>query len=158
MGNCGRLLLGREATVMFMGEYHHNLDAKGRLIIPAKFRNQMGDKIIFTRGMEGCIFGYSEEEWQKIEAKLAKLPLTKRNVRKFTRLFYSGAMESEFDKQGRVNLTATLKEHAELEKECVIVGVSNRIEIWSQKRWDDFTDDADENYDDIAEDLDDIEL
>ncbi len=118
----------------------------------------MGDKIIFTRGMEGCIFGYSEEEWQKIEAKLAKLPLTKRNVRKFTRLFYSGAMESEFDKQGRVNLTATLKEHAELEKECVIVGVSNRIEIWSQKRWDDFTDDADENYDDIAEDLDDIEL
>ncbi len=112
---------------MFMGEYHHNLDSKGRLIIPAKFRVEIGDKMIFTRGMEGCIFGYPIEEWQKIEAKLAKLPLTKRSARKFTRLFYSGAMESEFDKQGRVNLTMTLKEHAALIKECVIVGVSNRI-------------------------------
>ena len=143
---------------MFMGEYHHNLDTKGRLIIPAKFRNQMGDKIIFTRGMEGCIFGYPQAEWQKIEAKLAKLPLTQRSARKFTRLFYSGAMETEFDKQGRVNLTATLKEHADLIKECVIVGVSNRIEIWSEDRWQKFADEADDNYDDIAEDLDDIEL
>ena len=132
---------------MFMGEYHHNLDSKGRLIIPAKLRNQIGNKMVFTRGMEGCIFGYSMEEWQKIEAKLAKLPLTKRNTRKFMRLFYSGAMESEFDKQGRVNFTSTLKAHAGLTKECVIVGVSDRIEIW-----------ANEVYDDIAENLDDIEL
>lgn len=94
----------------------------------------------------------------KIEAKLAKLPLTQRSARKFTRLFYSGAMETEFDKQGRVNLTATLKEHADLIKECVIVGVSNRIEIWSEDRWQKFADEADDNYDDIAEDLDDIEL
>ena len=129
---------------MFMGEYHHNLDSKGRLIIPAKFRVEIGDKMIFTRGMEGCIFGYPIEEWQKIEAKLAKLPLTKRSARKFTRLFYSGAM--------------TLKEHAALIKECVIVGVSNRIEIWSAERWNDFSEEANENYDDIAEDLDDIEL
>ncbi|MCT7893579.1 MAG: transcriptional regulator MraZ, partial [Lactobacillus iners] len=93
-----------------------------------------------------------------IEAKLAKLPLTQRSARKFTRLFYSGAMETEFDKQGRVNLTATLKEHADLIKECVIVGVSNRIEIWSEDRWQKFADEADDNYDDIAEDLDDIEL
>ena len=143
---------------MFMGEYHHNLDRKGRLIIPAKFRDQIGDEIIFTRGMEGCIFGYPQAEWQKIEAKLAKLPLTQRSARKFTRLFYSGAMETEFDKQGRVNLTATLKEHADLIKECVIVGVSNRIEIWSEDRWQKFADEADDNYDDIAEDLDDIEL
>lgn len=142
----------------FMGEYHHNLDSKGRLIIPAKFRDQIGDEIIFTRGMEGCIFGYPQAEWQKIEAKLAKLPLTQRSARKFTRLFYSGAMETEFDKQGRVNLTATLKEHADLIKECVIVGVSNRIEIWSEDRWQKFADEADDNYDDIAEDLDDIEL
>lgn len=143
---------------MFMGEYHHNLDSKGRLIIPEKFRDQIGDEIIFTRGMEGCIFGYPQSEWQKIEAKLAKLPLTQRSARKFTRLFYSGAMETEFDKQGRVNLTATLKEHADLIKECVIVGVSNRIEIWSEDRWQKFADEADDNYDDIAEDLDDIEL
>lgn len=143
---------------MFMGEYHHNLDSKGRLIIPAKFRDQIGENVVFTRGMEGCIFGYPLPEWQKIEAKLAKLPLTKRSARKFTRLFYSGAMETEFDKQGRVNLTTTLKTHAGLEKECVIVGVSDRIEIWSAQRWTDFAEDANENYDDIAEDLDDIEL
>ena len=143
---------------MFMGEYHHNLDSKGRLIIPAKLRDQIGDKMVFTRGMEGCIFGYTIDVWQEIEAKLAKLPLTKRNARNFTRLFYSGAMESEFDKQGRVNLTTTLKRHAGLTKECVIVGVSNRIEIWSKERWDSFAEEANENYDDIAENLDDIEL
>lgn len=143
---------------MFMGEYHHNLDSKGRLIIPAKLREQIGDKMVFTRGMEGCIFGYSMDEWSKIEAKLAKLPLTKRNARKFMRLFYSGAMECEFDKQGRVNLTATLKDHAKLIKECVIIGVSNLIEIWSKERWDSFEGEANEDYDDIAENLDDIEL
>lgn len=143
---------------MFMGEYHHNLDSKGRLIIPARLRTQIGDKMIFTRGMEGCIFGYTTEAWQKIEAKLAQLPLTKRNARSFTRLFYSGAMECEFDKQGRVNLTTTLKKHASLVKECVIVGVSDRIEIWSKERWEEFSEQANENYDDIAEDLDDIEL
>lgn len=143
---------------MFMGEFHHNLDSKGRLIIPARLRTQIGDKMVFTRGMEGCIFGYTLDEWQKIEAKLAKLPLTKRNARSFTRLFYSGAMEGEFDKQGRVNLTTTLKEHASLVKECVIVGVSDRIEIWAKERWEEFSEDANGNYDDIAEDLDDIEL
>jgi MraZ protein len=143
---------------MFMGEYHHNLDAKGRLIIPAKLRDQVGDKMIFTRGMEGCIFGYSEEEWQKIEDKLARLPLTKRSARKFTRMFYSGAQEAEFDKQGRVTLTTTLREHAKLSKSCVIVGVYNRIEIWSQDQWEQYEEDANENYDDIAEELDDMEF
>ncbi|MDF7638802.1 division/cell wall cluster transcriptional repressor MraZ [Lactobacillus sp. ESL0791] len=143
---------------MFMGEYHHNLDNKGRLIMPAKLREQIGSKMIFTRGMEGCIFGYLPNTWQEIEAKLAKLPLTKRNARNFTRLFYSGAMECEFDKQGRVNLTPTLKEHAGLVKECVIVGVSDRIEIWAKERWESFSEEANENYDDIAEDLDDIQL
>ncbi len=143
---------------MFMGEYHHNLDSKGRLIIPAKLRSQIGSRMVFTRGMEGCIFGYTMESWHEIEAKLAQLPLTKRNVRSFMRLFYSGAMESEFDKQGRVNLTTTLKKHAGLTKECVIVGVSNRIEIWSAKRWDKYSAAANESYDDIAETLNDIEL
>ncbi|KRN14741.1 cell division protein MraZ [Lactobacillus gigeriorum DSM 23908 = CRBIP 24.85] len=141
-----------------MGEYQHNLDDKGRLIIPAKIRNQVGAKMVFTRGMEGCIFGYSIDEWQKIEAKLAKLPLTKRNVRAFMRLFYSGAMECEFDKQGRVNLTTTLKEHAGLTKECIIIGVSNRIEIWSLEKWTEFSNQANDDYDEIAENLDDIEL
>lgn len=139
---------------MFMGEYHHNLDSKGRLIIPAKFRNQIGKLIVFTRGMEGCIFGYPISEWQKIEAKLAQLPLTKKNARNFMRIFYSGAMETEFDKQGRVNLSETLMKYAHLNKECVIIGVSNRIEIWGAERWQQFSQQASEDYDDIAEDLD----
>lgn len=143
---------------MFMGEYHHNLDNKGRLIIPAKFRNQIGKLIVFTRGMEGCIFGYPISEWQKIEAKLAQLPLTKKNARNFMRIFYSGAMETEFDKQGRVNFSTTLKEYAGLEQECVIIGVSNRIEIWSAERWQKFSEQASEDYDDIAENLDDIDF
>lgn len=143
---------------MFMGEYHHHLDNKGRLIIPAKLRDQIGNKMVFTRGMEGCIFGYSIKEWQKIETKLAKLPLTKKSARKFMRMFYSGAMECEFDKQGRVNLTPTLKLYAKLIKDCVIIGVSDRIEIWSEECWNSFEQEAIEDYDDIAEDLDDIEL
>lgn len=143
---------------MFMGEYHHNLDNKGRLIIPAKFRNQIGKLIVFTRGMEGCIFGYPISEWQKIEAKLAQLPLTKKNARNFMRIFYSGAMEAEFDKQGRVNFSTTLKEYAGLEQECIIIGVSNRIEIWSAERWQKFSEQASEDYDDIAENLDDIDF
>lgn len=143
---------------MFMGEYHHNLDNKGRLIIPAKFRNQIGKLIVFTRGMEGCIFGYPISEWQKIEAKLAQLPLTKKNARNFMRIFYSGAMETEFDKQGRVNFSTTLKEYAGLEQECIIIGVSNRIEIWSAERWQKFSEQASEDYDDIAENLDDIDF
>lgn len=143
---------------MFMGEYHHNLDNKGRLIIPAKFRNQIGKLIVFTRGMEGCIFGYPISEWQKIEAKLAQLPLTKKNARNFMRIFYSGAMETEFDKQGRVNFSTTLKEYAGLEQECVIIGVSNRIEVWSAERWQKFSEQASEDYDDIAENLDDIDF
>jgi MraZ protein len=143
---------------MFMGEYQHNLDAKGRLIIPAKLREQIGPAMVLTRGMEGCIFGYPLTEWAKIEAKLAKLPLTKKNARSFTRMFYSGAMEGEFDRQGRINLSPTLKKHAGLVKECVIVGVSNRIEIWAKERWEEYSDKANESYDEIAEDLDDIEL
>lgn len=97
-------------------------------------------------------------EWAKIEAKLAKLPLTKKNARSFTRMFYSGAMEGEFDRQGRINLSPTLKKHAGLVKECVIVGVSNRIEIWAKERWEEYSDEGNESYDEIAEDLDDIEL
>lgn len=143
---------------MLMGEYRHNLDAKGRLIIPAKLREQIGSELVLTRGMEGCIFGYPLVEWAKIEAKLAKLSLTKKNARSFTRMFYSGAMEGEFDKQGRINISPTLKEHAGLKKECVIVGVSTRIEIWAKERWDDYSEEANESYDDIAESLDDIEL
>lgn len=139
---------------MFMGEFEHAIDAKGRLIIPAKFRDQLGFKFVVTRGMDGCLFGYPITQWELLEKKLSELPLTKKDARSFVRFFYSAATECEFDKQGRINIPATLREHAGLTKKCVIVGVSNRFEIWSEDRWNTFADEAEDNFDDIAEKMD----
>ncbi|RRG09518.1 MAG: transcriptional regulator MraZ [Lactobacillus sp.] len=139
---------------MFMGEYSHSIDTKKRLIIPAKFREELGTQFVVTRGMDGCLFGYPMSEWQVLEGKLKELPLTKKDARSFVRFFYSAATECELDKQGRINLPATLCQHAGLEKKCVIVGVSDRIEIWSEDRWNSFADEAEENFDEIAEKMD----
>lgn len=136
-----------------MGNYQHNIDTKGRLIIPAKFRQELGDGFIITRGMDGCLFGYSASEWQKLEEKLAELPLSKKEARTFVRFFYSAAIECTLDKQGRVNLPDTLIQYAKLDKECTIIGVSNRIEIWNRHRWEEVTAVAEENFDAIAEDM-----
>lgn len=136
-----------------MGNYQHNIDTKGRLIIPAKFRQELGDGFIITRGMDGCLFGYSASEWQKLEEKLAELPLSKKEARTFVRFFYSAAIECTLDKQGRVNLPDTLIQYAKLDKECTIIGVSNRIEIWNRHRWEEMTAVAEENFDSIAEDM-----
>lgn len=143
---------------MFMGEYRHTIDAKGRLIVPAKFREQLGDSFVVTRGMDGCLFGYTQEEWNILETKLQKLPLTKKDARAFVRFFYSAATECEIDKQGRINIPKSLRTHAALKKKCVVVGVSNRFEIWSEDRWDAFADEAEENFDDIAENMIDFDL
>ncbi len=138
---------------MFMGEYHHNLDAKGRLIVPAKFREQLGANFVLTRGMDGCLFGYPDSEWQALQAKLAQLPLTKKDARTFVRFLYSAATECEVDKQGRINVPKSLMDHAALDKECVLVGVANRIEVWSAERWQSFADSAAEDFDEISENL-----
>lgn len=138
---------------MLMGEYTHTIDAKGRLIIPAKFREQLGSHFIVTRGLDGCLFGYPLDEWTLLEQKLKALPLTKRDARAFVRFLYSAATDCEFDKQGRINLPATLQDHAALAKKCVIVGVSNRLEIWSDERWHKFASETADNFDEIAEDL-----
>lgn len=143
---------------MFMGEYRHTIDAKGRLIVPAKFREQLGDSFVVTRGMDGCLFGYTQEEWNILETKLQKLPLTKKDARAFVRFFYSAATECEIDKQGRINIPKSLRTHAALQKKSVVVGVSNRFEIWSEDRWDAFADEAEENFDDIAENMIDFDL
>lgn len=143
---------------MFMGEFKHSIDAKGRLIIPAKFREQLGSDFVITRGLDGCLFGYPMSEWRVLEENLKKLPLNKRDARSFVRFFYSAATESDFDKQGRINVPKTLREHAALDKKCVIVGVSNRIEIWAEERWESFTDEAEENFDEIAENMIDFEF
>ena len=136
-----------------MGEYQHNIDVKGRLIIPVKFRDALGEEFVITRGLDQCLFGYSMEEWKAIEDKLKTLPLTKKDARAFTRFFFSGATECQLDKQGRINIPAQLVNYAELEKECVILGVSNRIEIWSKHQWEDYFTSSEESFADIAESM-----
>ncbi len=138
---------------MFIGEYHHSIDDKGRLIIPSKFREELGEKFIITRGIENCLFAYSEESWNKIVNKLETLPFTKKDARQFVRFFLSGASEAEFDKQGRINVTSPLVTYANIKKECVVIGAGERIEIWSKESWDDFFTSAKDSMSDIAENL-----
>lgn len=136
---------------MFMGEFQHSIDAKGRLIVPSKLRGKLGEKFVVTRGLDGCLFGYPLSEWEKLEEKLNEMPLAKKDARTFVRFFYSAATECEIDKQGRINIPVTLRNHADLTKSCVIIGVSNRIEIWDETRWQAFSEEAEENFDEIAE-------
>lgn len=138
---------------MFMGEYQHNIDIKGRLIVPAKFRESLGDSFVITRGLDKCLFAYPQAEWDKLENKLQNLPLTKKDARSFTRFFFSGASECELDKQGRINIPSNLLQYADLEKETVIIGVSNRIEIWSKPEWETTFSEAEESFADIAENM-----
>jgi MraZ protein len=136
-----------------MGEYHHSIDNKGRMIVPSKFREELGEMFIITRGLDQCLFGYPLKEWALIEDKLKGLPLTKKDARAFTRFFFSGATESELDKQGRINIPAPLLQYAKLEKECVVLGVSNRIEIWSKQIWEDYFSESEESFAEIAENM-----
>ena len=138
---------------MLMGEYHHSIDDKGRIMIPSTFRDVLGNSFIITRGLEGCLFLYSLVEWEKITQKLNKLPFTKKDARSFMRFFLSGATAAEFDKQGRINITSPLISYAELKKECVIIGVGDRLEIWSSEKWNSFYEDNKDNLSNIAEDL-----
>ena len=138
---------------MFMGEFHHNIDEKGRLIIPSKFRNELGNKFIVTRGIEKCLFVYSLEEWNNIVSKLKELPFTRKDARTFMRMFLSGATECELDNNGRINIPSPLTNYASLEKECVVIGVNERLEIWSDDLFDSFFNDNIDNFDDIAEGL-----
>ncbi|MFC5541345.1 MAG: division/cell wall cluster transcriptional repressor MraZ [Bacilli bacterium] len=138
---------------MFMGEYQHTVDAKGRLIIPSKFREALGNSFVITRGLDNCLFGYPMNEWRKLEEKLKDLPMTKKDARAFARFFFSGATEVELDKQGRINIPSNLAAYAKLEKECVILGVSTKIEIWSKELWEEYFNQAEESFNDIAENL-----
>jgi len=128
---------------MFMGEYSHNIDAKGRMIVPSKFREQLGDEFVVTKGLDGCLFVYPNEEWQNIEEKFRNVPLTSKDARKFSRFFFAGATTCEVDKQGRILLPAHLREFAGLEKDVVLVGVGSRVEIWSKDKWENMNSDAD---------------
>jgi MraZ protein len=138
---------------MFMGEYQHSIDEKGRLIIPAKFREDLGASFVVTRGLDQCLFVYPRSEWSIMEQKLKSLPLMKSDARAFTRFFFSGATECELDKQGRVNIPKNLADHAKLDKDCVVIGVSNRVEIWSKDVWEGYFTQSEQSFNEIAEKL-----
>ena len=138
---------------MLMGEYHHNIDEKNRLIIPSKFRNEIGDEFVITRGLEKCLFVYSKNEWNKIVKKLSTLPFTKKDSRNFVRFFMSGATLCMLDKSGRTSITSPLVHYAGLTHDCVIIGANDRLEIWDSNEWENFFNTNEENFADIAENL-----
>ncbi|WP_096199251.1 division/cell wall cluster transcriptional repressor MraZ [Bacillus sp. FJAT-45350] len=143
---------------MFMGEYRHTVDEKGRMIIPAKFREELGASFVVTRGLDRCLFVYPYDEWKQLESKLKSLPFTKKDARAFTRFFFSGATECDLDKQGRVNISSPLREYAHLEKDCVVIGVSNRVEIWSKTIWEEYFAESEDSFGEIAENLVDFDI
>ena len=145
---------------MFYGEYLHSIDRKGRLILPAKFREvakgNFIEKFYVTRGLDKCLFMFSEEEWRSQEAKFKAIPFTKQQSRTFNRLYFSGAVEVFPDKQGRILLPQYLKDFAEIKKEVMIVGVSNRVEIWAKNKWEEFYGNSRATFEEIAEKLMDV--
>lgn len=144
--------------LMFMGEFRHNIDAKGRLIIPSKFREQCGESVVVTRGFEGCLAVYTQEGWNSYYQKLQALPKNKKESRLFVRMITSRASECEFDKLGRINIPNTLRDEGKLEKECIVVGVGDHAEIWSQEQWDAYYDSNKDSFDEISESLDGFEI
>ncbi len=142
---------------MFYGEYSHSIDRKGRLILPAKFREAAKghfiEKFFVTRGLDNCLFMFSEEEWRSQEAKFKAISFTKPDVRKFNRIYFSGAVEVTFDTQGRILLPQYLKDFAQIKKDVVVVGVSNRIEIWARDKWEEFYKNSRQSFEEIAEKL-----
>ena len=138
---------------MLIGEYEHSLDDKGRVIMPAKLRIDIGERFIITKGLDGCLFVFSQVEWSNFETKLKELPLTNKNARDFVRFFLSGATECEIDKQGRFLIVTNLREYANIKKEVVIIGVGTRIEIWDKSKWNDYNNNDNISADEIAENM-----
>ena len=135
--------------MMFMGEYNHTIDTKLRLIVPSEFREALGDTFVVTKGLDGCLFVYDNEEWQAFEEKLRSLPITNKEARQFARFFLAGAAEVEVDKQGRILVPNILREFAQISKDVVLIGVASRIEIWSKERFEGMA--SFEDMDEIAE-------
>lgn len=138
---------------MFMGEYEHSLDAKGRLIIPAKLRSGLGERFIATKGLDNCLFVFPMKEWEKFTAKLEELPFTRADVRAFARQFFAGATECEPDPQSRILLPQNLRDHARIDKDVIIIGAMTRVEIWSRHGWEEYNQKAGSSYEEIAEKL-----
>ncbi len=137
---------------MFMGEYRHTIDKKGRIIIPAKFRDTLGSNFYITRGLEGCLYVYAASSWDTMMERYKQIPDTKEK-RYFMRLFLSGAVDLEIDSQGRINVPIPLVEYAKLEKDCLIIGVDDHLEIWSKQEWENFVNQNEANFSEIADTL-----
>lgn len=138
---------------MFSGEYQHSVDPKGRLIMPSKFREGLGEKFMITRGLDDCLFVYSMTDWESFETKLKSLPMTDNNARAFVRFFLSGATECELDKQGRILVPQNLRDYAGIEKDVAVVGVSSRVEIWDKDKWQKYISDVNANPNELAKNL-----
>lgn len=143
---------------MFMGEFNHTIDKKGRLIVPVKLREGLGDKFVVTRGLDACLFAYPLAEWAVWEEKLKTLPITRSDARAFKRVFYSAATEVEKDKQGRILIPQNLRDYAQLEDDVVVIGVSDHVEIWADDAWKKYSSEANTSFEDIAEQLVDFDL
>ncbi len=143
---------------MLIGEYNHTLDTKGRVIVPSRFREDLGEVFVITRGLDNCLFLYPPREWSKLENELKNLPFTRSEARAFMRMFFSGASEVEIDKQGRILIPQVLREHASLKKEVVFIGVSNRAELWSKELWEDYSSKSNLSFEQIAEKIVDFQL
>jgi len=143
---------------MFTGEYQHTIDEKGRLIMPARFREVLGDVFMITKGLDGCLFVYPRDEWKALEEKLKNLPFTNKDARAFARFFFSGATESEPDKQGRALISSNLREYAKINKDVVVIGVGTRIEIWAKENWEGYSTETGKNYEELAEKMVELDL
>ncbi|NMA95273.1 MAG: division/cell wall cluster transcriptional repressor MraZ [Clostridiales bacterium] len=136
---------------MFIGEHQHTIDPKGRIIMPAKFRESLGESFVVTKGLDNCLFVYPSPEWKVLEEKLRTLPLTSKDARAFTRFFFAGACECQLDKQGRILIPANLREYAKLDREIVTIGVLSRAEIWAKEVWEGYNEQSDMDHEAIFE-------
>ena len=144
------------AKAVFIGEYQHSIDVKGRIAVPAKFRGNLAKGAVVTKGLDQCLFLYPKQEWKKLADKLANLPISKANSRAFSRLMLAGAMEVDIDKQGRMLVPEYLRQYAGMDKQVIVVGLYNRLELWDSAKWDSYKQDTEAKSGDIAEALDDL--
>ena len=138
---------------MFMGEYRHSLDSKNRLIVPARFRDELGDTFVVTRYLDGCLTVYTQAQWEKLTEKLSSIPMTSKAGRQLNRLFHAMAMECQPDSQGRIQLPSALLKAADITKKCAVIGAGDHVEIWAEEKWDDYSSVTDEAFEEAAESL-----
>ncbi len=141
---------------MLMSEYMHTIDAKGRVILPVDFRGELGETFVITKGLDGCLFIYGQTEWEALSGKLRQLPLAKPEARAFVRFFFSGARTLECDRQGRFLVPPTLRTYGQLKKDVVLIGVSNRVELWAKEAWEKYNDEINPAVTEIAAQLTDL--